>query len=107
MLDSITSISIARVPTCNSDGKYKLQGVTAGVRLLAPGIGIARPFVKGGVTFNELYGGYGSGQSTELETDRTPGYEVGGGLDIGFLGLLSITPQVRYIGRISSTRCPA
>jgi hypothetical protein len=92
--------------TCNSDGKYKLQGVTAGVKLSAPGIGIARPFVKGGVTFNELYGGYGSGQSTDLTTDRTPGYEVGGGLDVGFLGLISITPQVRYIGQNFKYKVP-
>ena len=92
--------------TCNSDGKYKLQGVTAGVKLSAPGIGIARPFVKGGVTFNELYGGYGAGQSTALTTDRTPGYEVGGGLDVGLLGLISITPQVRYIGQNFKYKVP-
>lgn len=92
--------------TCNSDGKYKLQGVTAGVKLQMPGIGIARPFVKGGVTFNELYGGYGTGQSTDLTTDRTPGYEVGAGLDIGFLGLISITPQARYIGQNFKYKVP-
>lgn len=85
--------------TCNSDGKYKLQGVTAGVKLLVPGSGIVHPWVKGGVTFNELQGGYGSGQSTELKTDRKPGYEVGAGLDIGILGVLSFTPQARYIGQ--------
>jgi hypothetical protein len=92
--------------TCNSDGKYKLQGVTAGVKLSMPGIGIARPFVKGGVTFNELYGGYGTGQSNALTTDRTPGYEVGAGLDIGFLGLISITPQARYIGQNFKYKVP-
>jgi hypothetical protein len=92
--------------TCNSDGKYKLQGVAAGVKLLAPSIGIARPFVKGGVTFNQLDGGFGTGQSTALTTDRTPGYELGGGLDIGFLGLISITPQVRYIGQNFKYKVP-
>lgn len=85
--------------TCNSDGKYKLQGATAGIKLLMPGTGMVRPFVKGGVTFNELEGGYGSGQSTELKTERKPGYEVGAGLDVGILGLLSFTPQARYIGQ--------
>jgi hypothetical protein len=85
--------------TCNSDGKYKLQGATAGVKLLMPGTSIVRPFVKGGVTFNQLEGGYGSGQSTELKTERKPGYEVGLGLDIGILGLVSFTPQARYIGQ--------
>lgn len=92
--------------TCNSDGKYKLQGVTAGIKLLAPGVGIARPWVKGGVTFNELQGGFGSGQSTEIKTDRKPGYEVGVGLDIGILGLLSFTPQARYIGQNFKYKVP-
>ena len=92
--------------TCNSDGKYKLQGVTAGVKLLVPGSGIVHPWVKGGVTFNELQGGYGSGQSTELNTDRKPGYEVGAGLDIGILGMLSFTPQARYIGQNFKYKVP-
>ncbi len=92
--------------TCNSDGKYKLQGVTAGIKLLAPSIGIARPFVKGGVTFNELQGGYGTGQSTELKTDRKPGYEIGAGFDIGFLGLVSLTPQARYVGQNFNYKVP-
>lgn len=92
--------------TCNSSGKYKLQGFSAGVKLLAPAIGMARPFVKGGVTFNELYGGYGTGQSTELTTDRTPGYELGAGLDIGLLGLVSFTPQARYIGQNFKYKVP-
>ncbi len=91
---------------CNSDGKYKLQGVTAGIKLLAPSAGIIHPWVKGGVTFNELQGGYGSGQSTELKTDRKPGYEVGIGVDIGFLGLLNITPQARYVGQNFKYKVP-
>jgi hypothetical protein len=84
--------------TCNSDGKYQLQGVTAGLRLNMPGQSMIRPFVKGGVTFNELKGGYGTG-SQPLTTEKNPGYEVGVGLDISFLGLFSITPQARYIGQ--------
>lgn len=92
--------------TCNSDGKYKLLGATAGVKLLMPGTSMVRPFVKGGVTFNQLEGGYGSGQSTELKTARKPGYEVGVGLDIGILGLLSFTPQARYIGQNFKYKVP-
>ncbi len=84
--------------TCNSDGKYQLQGVTAGLRLSMPGRSLIRPFVKGGVTFNELKGGYGTGNQG-LTTEKNPGYEVGVGVDIGFLGLFSITPQARYIGQ--------
>ncbi len=85
--------------TCNSDGKYRLQGVSAGVKLSSPSPGFVHPWLKGGVTFNQLTGGYGTSQSTELKTDRKPGYEIGVGIDIGFLGLLSLTPQARYIGQ--------
>jgi len=85
--------------TCTSDGKYTLQGVTAGVKLALPTKSIVRPFVKGGVTFNDLQGSYGSSSSNGLTTDKTPGYEVGVGADVGFLGILSITPQARYIGQ--------
>ena len=92
--------------TCNSDGKYKLQGATAGIKLIVPGVSLVHPWVKGGVTFNELQGGYGSGQSTEIKTDRKPGYEVGVGVDIGILGLVSITPQARYIGQNFKYKVP-
>lgn len=92
--------------TCNSDGKYNLQGATAGLKLLMPGKSIARPWVKGGVTFNQVEGGYGTGNSTELKSDRKPGYEVGVGLDIGILGLLSFTPQARYIGQNFKYKVP-
>jgi hypothetical protein len=85
--------------TCNSDGKYQLQGVTGGIRLNMPGQSMIRPFVKGGVTFNELKGGYGANGSQGLTTEKNPGYEVGVGVDISILGLFSITPQARYIGQ--------
>ncbi|MDO8500892.1 MAG: hypothetical protein Q7S20_03525 [Gemmatimonadaceae bacterium] len=93
--------------TCNTDGKYKLQGFAAGVKLIPPGFSMVRPWIKGGVTFNELQGGYGSSQSTELTTDRNPGYEVGAGVDIPLLGFFRLTPQARYVGQNLSTRCLA
>ena len=43
--------------TCQTDGKYTLSGVTGGVKLYLPHVSIARPYVKGGVTFNDLQGG--------------------------------------------------
>lgn len=89
--------------TCNSDGKYKLSGATAGVKLLMPGAGIVRPFVKGGVTFNQLEGAF---SGSELKTDRKPGYEIGAGLDIQVLGILSFTPQARYIGQNFKYKVP-
>jgi hypothetical protein len=83
---------------CNSDGKYRLQGVAAGVRISLPGTSMIRPWVKGGVTFNDLEGGYGS-SSQKLTTDRNPGYEIAGGLDIPLFGIVSLYPQARYVGQ--------
>jgi opacity protein-like surface antigen len=92
--------------TCQSDGKYTLQGVTAGVKLALPTASRFRPFVRGGVTFQDLKGGYGASSSNALETDRTPGYEVGVGLDYSLLGILSLTPQARYIGQRFKPKIP-
>jgi hypothetical protein len=92
--------------TCQTDGKYTLSGVTGGVKLYLPRISIARPYVKGGVTFNDLQGGYGGQSSNALTTDHAPGYEVGGGFDVSFLGILSFCPQVRYVGQNLKAKIP-
>jgi hypothetical protein len=91
--------------TCQSDGKYTLYGVTGGVKL-SPFSGMIRPFVKGGVTFSDLQGGYGGQSSNALSTDKAPGYEVGVGADVSFLGILSFVPQVRYIGQNLKAHIP-
>jgi opacity protein-like surface antigen len=92
---------------CGSDGEYTLQGVTAGVKLSLPVATRFRPFVKGGVTFKDLKGSWGSSTSSNgLTTERKPGYEVGIGGDYGLLGIVSITPQVRYIGQNFDARVP-
>jgi len=92
--------------TCQADGKYTLQGVTAGVKLAMPMVSRFRPFVRGGVTFQDLKGGYGSSASNVLTADRTPGYEVGLGLDYSLLGIVSLTPQARYIGQKFKPKIP-
>lgn len=92
--------------TCQTDGKYTLQGVTGGVKVYLPRFSIARPYVKGGVTFNDLQGGYGGQSSNALTTDHAPGYEVGGGLDVSFLGIFSFCPQVRYVGQNLKAKIP-
>ncbi len=92
--------------TCRTDGKYTLQGVTAGVKLSPVSVSMFRPFVKGGVTFNDLQGGYGGSSSNRLTTDKTPGYELGAGADFSFMGLFSLVPQVRYIGQKLKTKVP-
>ena len=92
--------------TCRTDGKYTLQGVTVGAKLMPPMMSAFRPFVKGGVTFFNLKGGYGGSSSNRLETDQAPGYEIGAGGDIAFLGLVSITPQVRFVGQNLKAKVP-
>lgn len=92
--------------TCNSEGRYTLHGATAGLKLLMPGTTIVRPWLKGGVTFDQLEGGWGAGQLTELKTERKPGYEVGAGLDIDILGFLIIAPQARYLGQNFKYKVP-
>lgn len=92
--------------TCQTDGKYTMQGVAVGVKLGIPTKSRFRPFVRGGVTFNNLEGGYGGSSSNVLTTDRTPGYEIGAGLDYTLLRMLSFTPQVRYVGQNFKAKIP-
>lgn len=92
--------------TCTTDGKYKLAGVSAGVRINPSAMSFVKPWVKAGVTFNELKGEYGGASSNDLTTDRTPGFELGAGLDIPVFGLMNLTPQVRYVGQNLKYKVP-
>ncbi len=90
------------------DSKLKLQGVSAGVRLSIPLFPIVKPWVKGGVTFSELETQFGPASSmSQFSSERTPGYELGAGVDIPFLGgFFSLTPQVRYVGQKLDYKVP-
>jgi hypothetical protein len=92
--------------TCKTDGKYTLSGVTVGVKLAPSTRSSFRPFIKGGVTFHDLKGGYGGSSSNRLTTDKTPGYEAGVGADLTLMGLVSLTPQVRYVGQNLKAKIP-
>jgi len=95
--------------TCTSTCKFTLQGVAVGVKLSPVSVSILRPFVKAGVTFNDLTRGYGGGYSSgtnTLTTDKTPGYELGAGADLSFMGLFSVVPQVRYVGQKLKAKVP-
>ena len=92
--------------TCKTDGKYTMEGVAVGVKLAMPLMSRFRPYVKGGVTFQDLAGGYGGSNANVLTTERTPGYEIGAGLDYQLLGILSLTPQVRYVGQNFKPKIP-
>ena len=76
-----------------------------GLKYFGPGLTIIRPFLKGGVTFNNLKGTYGS-SSNGLTSDRAPGYEVGIGADISLGGLAALVPQLRYVGQNLKLKVP-
>jgi opacity protein-like surface antigen len=85
--------------SCGSeDSKYKLEGVSAGLRLSVPLFPVVKPWVKGGITLAELQSDFGPTSSrANFKTERTPGYEAAVGIDIPFAGIFSLTPQVRYV----------
>lgn len=94
--------------SCASGGKYELEGVSAGVRLAVPLVPLIKPWVKAGVTYHEIQATPGPASSlSAVTTDRSPGYELGAGVDIPIAGgFLSLTPQVRYIGQKLEYRLP-
>ena len=91
---------------CGSNGNYTLGGVSAGLRMNLMPRAPVHPWVKGGITFDNLKGAYGSGGSSNLTTDRAPGYEVAAGLDVPLLGVLALSPQVRYVGQNAKFKVP-
>ena len=91
--------------SCTDEGNYTLQGASIGLKLSSHGFSILRPFIKGGVTFNNLRGSYGS-SSSGLSSDRAPGYEVGAGVDFSLAGLIGLAPQVRYVGQNLKVKFP-
>jgi hypothetical protein len=92
---------------CGSTGEYALNGASVGLKLSRSAGSLLHPFVKGGLTFNKLKGSYGSSSSSNgLTSDRAPGYEVGVGADISLAGLLSLAPQVRYVGQNLKAKVP-
>lgn len=91
---------------CATSGSYRLQGVTAGVRLMPQTVARLKPYVQGGVTFNSLEGTYGSSSRAQLTTDRAPGFELGAGVAYTLGGLVSIAPQLRYVGQSLKAKIP-
>lgn len=91
---------------CASGGEYTLTGASAGIKLSRSAGWLLHPFIKGGVTFNKLKGSFGTSSSSGLSSDRAPGYEVAVGADVSLLGLLSLAPQVRYVGQNLKVKVP-
>ena len=84
---------------CAASGKYKLKGVSGGVRIGIPMIALIplpKPWVKAGVTVNQLTGTLG-GTAMKITSEKRPGLELGAGVDLPVMMLFTITPQVRYV----------
>lgn len=80
---------------CSTSGKYELTGYAAGVRASVPLLPLIRPWAKAGITYNEMKGIV---NGSAVSTGKSPGYEVGAGVDIPILmGFFSLTPQVRRV----------
>jgi hypothetical protein len=91
--------------SCGTDGGYTLSGISAGVQMSPIRSRFFRPWVRGGVTFGALDGTHGA-TGRKLSSDRAPGFEVGAGVNIPVLGILSLSPQVRYVGQNTRVRVP-
>lgn len=84
--------------SCAASGKYSLKGVSGGVRMGVPLIPMIKPWVKAGITVNQLTGTLdGANGGTKFTTKKRPGYEVGAGVDLPVMTFFSLTPQVRYV----------
>jgi len=94
-----------KLTSCTDEGSYTLQGASIGLKLSSHGFSILRPFIKGGVTFNNLRGSYGS-SSNSLTSDRAPGYEIAAGADLSLMGLIGLAPEVRYVGQNLKVKVP-
>ena len=75
------------------DAEYVDQGFVAGARI-APPIGALlgfNPWVRGGILFHDI-------ELTEVDekSDRSTGFEIGGGIDIPLGMVLSFTPGVIF-----------
>jgi hypothetical protein len=91
--------------SCGEDGEYRLSGFAAGVQVNPWRRGLVQPWVRGGLTFGELDGTYGS-QGRQLSSERSPGYSIGAGFHLPILGMLSLSPQVRYVGQHARVSVP-
>ncbi|HUE96038.1 MAG TPA: hypothetical protein VMN39_05235 [Longimicrobiaceae bacterium] len=79
-----------------ADANFTDSGFFAGARVALPA-GPVQPWLRGGVIYNALeVSGEEEGISVSFETDRTVGFEVGGGIGFSVIPMVTITPGVRY-----------
>ncbi len=84
--------------SCALSAKYELTGFAGGVRASVPLMPLIKPWAKAGITYNEMNGTYPGANGPAISTGKSPGFEVGAGLDIPVLmGFFNLTPQVRHV----------
>jgi hypothetical protein len=80
-----------------ADAEFVDNGFVAGARARLPLPMAATPWVRGGALFRTLQvRGGGVDGGADPRSDRSPGFEVGGGVDIPLGMVLSFTPSVLY-----------
>ena len=75
------------------DADYVDQGFVAGARIAPPIAGLLgfRPWARGGVIFHDM-----ELTGVDEKSDRSTGFEIGGGIDIPLGMVLSFTPGVIF-----------
>lgn len=81
-----------------SDAKFTDSGLNAGAMVNLSGMAPMGPWVRGGVVWHKLdYSGSVAGVEGSIDSDRSLGFEVGGGLSFPLGMVISVTPGVRYV----------
>jgi opacity protein-like surface antigen len=81
--------------SCASSGKYELSGVSAGARVGIPLLPLLKPWAKAGITYMQMKG---TVSGSPVATEKRPGYEIAGGVDIPILmGFFSLSPQIKLV----------
>ena len=81
--------------SCSSSGKYEVSGVSAGARVGVPLLPLLKPWAKAGITYMQMKGNVAGSPVT---TEKRPGYEIAGGVDIPILmGFFSLSPQMKLV----------
>lgn len=81
--------------SCAASGKYELTGMSAGARVGVPLLPLLKPWAKAGITYMQMKG---TASGAAVTTEKRPGYEIAGGVDIPILmGFFSLSPQVKLV----------
>lgn len=78
------------------------SGFDVGAQFALP-VPVVDPYLRAGLTFQELRdeqnvtGVFGAGVTETRSTDRSTGFEIGGGVRLPLWDMFSVTPGIRYV----------